>query len=329
MKIEYEILKEDYKKSGIESILKTFWKYLLLILVPPLLIAFIIARDPFEWKIFLVSFFASLLLLLIFLFRKSVVNLYKLVKLIESNPSYTGKKLIVLQNDGLVLGKETQAKYEWNSIQELKDLKSYIIVVFKNKTSITICKKSIDSEEICYFIEKVNAELSVKNAYAHVNRNIYWFGLFGLVPLVGLISGSILLYLGIKRSDKRLKFIGIGSFLVIPLFWFAFPNFRSRTTSLDRSNISLTNKFLNRVVRDLEDYKYANGKYPDNLDEIRQQKQSLNENKLLFRGFFDKRISESLYYKKTDSDYILKSYGPDKILNTKDDIYPKFKPSNK
>lgn len=162
------------------------------------------------------------------------------------------------------------------------------------------------------------------------HKNIYWLGYLGLIPNIGLIIGAVLLIKGFGRSDNNLKLIGIGNILFTPLFWFIFLNFMVNTSVLNKSNIKFTNKFLNEIVRDLENYKYENGIYPDSLAMLRKQNRLLNDNEIFHEfKFLIKPKPNKFYYKRTDSNYILKSWGPDKILNTKDDIYPRYRPKNR
>lgn len=151
---------------------------------------------------------------------------------------------------------------------------------------------------------------------------LYRLGFVGLIPNFGLISGTVLIVQGFIRKDNKMKIIGLAGILFTPLFWYIFLN-----SDFQKSNlIQFTNMQLNTVVKDLEFYKSKNGQYPDSLGQLKLQNKFLNDQEL-FSNEFDlkKQKPARFYYKKLENDYLLKSFGPDLILHTKDDIYPELK----
>lgn len=161
-------------------------------------------------------------------------------------------------------------------------------------------------------------------------NQIYWLGIIGFIPNFGLIIGSILIYLGFKRADNKLKYFGIANILFTPIFWSIIFYFNNNGNLYKNSNIEFTNYYLNEVVKDLAYYKTMNGQYPDSLAELKKQNKFHRDIEVFTEiAFFKKNSPSKFYYKKINDDYILKSYGPDRILNTKDDIYPIFKQAKK
>lgn len=153
-------------------------------------------------------------------------------------------------------------------------------------------------------------------------KSLYKIGFIGLVPNFGLISGFVLLILGFIRKDHRLKIIGFAGILFTPLFWYVFLN-----SDFQKKNLTqFTNIQLNTIVKDLEFYKSKNGQYPDSLVQLKGQNKFFNDQELFNNEFdFKKSKPATFYYKKAENDYVLKSFGPDLIINTKDDIYPELK----
>jgi hypothetical protein len=328
MKIEYNIAKEDYKRALIESLINEFNKRILIIGLLSFVISTVYVGNNFEWDKFIIAFMASALFIIVILFGRSIYNIYKTDKLVKNNPLYFGKKTIVLDNEGIINDTENQTKYLWKSINTIENLTNYLFITFQNNTFLAINKKELSNEDINNFIGRIKSEIPVKNINSNYkkSKNIYWLGLIGFIPNFGLISGAILVFLGFKRKDNKLKLIGLGNLLFTPLFWFLLLQITNNSNFFKKSNIEFTNHFLNEVVKDLEFYKSKNGHYPDSLGELRKQNKFFNDSEMFNENDFLKESkSAKFYYKKIGNDYELKSYGPDKILNTKDDIYPELK----
>ncbi|MES2573385.1 MAG: hypothetical protein V4572_00445 [Bacteroidota bacterium] len=154
------------------------------------------------------------------------------------------------------------------------------------------------------------------------SKTLYKFGFVGLIPNFGLISGGILLLQGFIRKDNKMKMIGLSGILFTPVFWYVYLNSDFHRDHL----IQFTHIQLNEVVKDLEFYKIKKGQYPDNLAELKLQNKFSNDQEFFNSEFnFEKSIPLRFYYKRVENDYILKSLGPDLILNTDDDIYPELK----
>jgi hypothetical protein len=332
MKIEYKLKQEDYKNALIELLRKEFWKRFILIFLISLIISLIISEKPINWKIFIITFLISFLGIMILFFGKSLFNIYKTDDLIKKNPLYIGKKSIFLEDDGIILGKENPTKYDWNSIKSIEDLTNYIIVIFQNNTSITINKKELKNEEITNIIGKIKSKIITSNTVSteKKSKNIYWLGFLGLIPNIGLLIGGILVFMGFKRKDNKLKLIGLASILFTPIFWFLFIQFSNNSETINNSKIKFTNHYLNEIVKDLEYYKSVNGIYPDSLGQLRNQNEFLIDNEMFeSEEILENNKPSKFYYKKVGNHYILKSHGQDLKLNTKDDIYPKFKQPKK
>lgn len=154
------------------------------------------------------------------------------------------------------------------------------------------------------------------------SKSLYKFGFVGLIPNFGLISCGVLLFQGFIRKDIKMKIIGLGGILFTPVFWYVYLNSDFHKKHL----IQFTNIQLNEIVKDLEFYKSKNGKYPDSLPELQPQSRFFNDDQLFTSEFnFKETKPARFYYKKQKSDYVLKSLGPDLILNTEDDINPELK----
>jgi len=154
------------------------------------------------------------------------------------------------------------------------------------------------------------------------SKTLYKFGFVGLIPNFGLLSGTILIVQGFIRKDNKLKIIGLAGIFFTPLFWYIYLNSDFHKGHL----IQFTNHRLNEVVKDLEFYKSKKGQYPDSLGQLKFQNKFFFDEEFFSDEFdFKKSKPARFYYKREKDDYILKSFGPDLILNSKDDIYPELK----
>ncbi|MWB96579.1 hypothetical protein GON26_19630 [Flavobacterium sp. GA093] len=153
------------------------------------------------------------------------------------------------------------------------------------------------------------------------SKSLYKLGFVGLVPNFGLIAGMVLIVQGFIRKDNKMKIIGLSGILFTPLFWFIYLNSDFHKGHLTQ----FTNHRLNEVVKDLEFYKNKKGQYPDSLAQLKPQNKFFLDDEFFSDEFnFKKSKPARFYYKKTEQNYVLKSFGPDLILNTKDDIYPEL-----
>ncbi|WP_298116967.1 hypothetical protein [Flavobacterium sp.] len=324
MKIEYKLKQEDYKNALIELLRKEFWKRIIAIFLIPLIISLIIAEKSINWKIFIITFLISFFGIIILLFGKSLFNIYKTDDLIKENPLYIGETSIFLEDDGIIFGKENPTKYDWSLIKSIEDLTNYIIVILENNTSITINKKELKNEEIANIIGKIKSKIITSNTVSTVkkSRNIYWLGFLGLIPNIGLIIGIILSIIGLIRKDLKLIFIGVIDILFTIVFWTILTfidNSDYFSKSIDKQIIEITQGNLNDLVKQIEFYKIAKGKYPEKLNEIK------NKNSfIIINEIFETEKSIELYYKVKNDKYVLKSFGPDRKINTNDDIYPRL-----
>lgn len=155
----------------------------------------------------------------------------------------------------------------------------------------------------------------------------FLFALLCMVPLVGAIAGVVFIIIGASNRDKILIGTGIGGVLITgvvygTLFYLSF----SRDTSLSRAWDSFASAHLNAAIREVEFYKQINGRYPDNLDEVRSMDTA--NTTFVFDPSKGKGMSmvdtKEFYYSKQDSGYYLFSTGYDNTPFTEDDIYPAF-----
>lgn len=185
------------------------------------------------------------------------------------------------------------------------------------ESSIELIKKnnySIDS--ITQIGDCIKNNQTQKNKQLNINpKNFLWLGLFGFIPNIGILIGIYLIYLGFKINLRKFVLIGILNILFTPLFWFLF----EKSSINQKSNFQFTKFQLNEIVKDIEYYNTKTGNYPDSLGLLKNQNKHFSDIEIFSLESGNK---SRFYYKKLNKKYILKSYGPDQKINTKDDIFP-------
>lgn len=151
----------------------------------------------------------------------------------------------------------------------------------------------------------------------------YWYGVFTIIPLAGLIVGILLLRKGIILKDKILCFIGAMGIILTVAFYIGVIFYSKNSEAGKEQRVQLTEYFLRQVMQDVELYKYEYGHYPDSIQELKiVDKHVLIGDPLSQKGFFSKKLMYFNYKKIDTSHYMLFSSGLDQVPNTVDDIYP-------
>lgn len=153
-------------------------------------------------------------------------------------------------------------------------------------------------------------------------------GCLSLVPLLGFITGILALIFGIisiiqinKKSEKgkSMTLTGLSIGLVGLVLWgiiygslIGSYNKSMKDGTFDKLSESGTKSNLATIVGKIEIYKKENGKYPENLN-------FLDNDKTTFITDF---YGNNFCYKVTENGYDLRSKGKDGKVGTKDDILP-------
>lgn len=327
MKLEFEISKSDYKKAYKEYLIsayrKNIWYYLLISVAAVLSVS----GFPINWTNFIIFCPIILILLILAYSIPSFYNIRKNNKLINSDSKFLGKKIIETSERGFVISTDNPEiinEYMWGSIKRIVNLQNFVFLVLTDKRSILINKATIDNIDIINFIELQKQGKFLVPLRQFKPSNPYAIGLLGIIPNVGVVVGIILLIMGFKRNDKKFIYVGIADIAFTVIFWLLFIQFLRSSGDFKKAEINSTNYLLTELVKEIKLYKNKNGVYPDSLAVLS------SEGKLLFTHevfsdfkLFGKSKEVDFFYQKLHDDFILKSYGPDRLLNTKDDIIPK------
>ncbi|WP_345254488.1 hypothetical protein [Flaviaesturariibacter amylovorans] len=150
----------------------------------------------------------------------------------------------------------------------------------------------------------------------------YLLGLLGLIPFVGAFVGLGLLLYGIFRyKDKWLILIGIFGIVFTVAVYSAMFSITMRTARSGSAFVGMAQMQLNDLVESIEFHKLQYGQYPDSLQQLPKD-QHVRIIDITQTGL--RCANVPFFYKKLGSQYQLCSKGIDKVLGTKDDLYPKF-----
>lgn len=155
--------------------------------------------------------------------------------------------------------------------------------------------------------------------------SIYWWGLLGLIPILGVIVGTILIVIGVVRiKDKILVFIGVCCILfTVAIYALMFLSMGNMLNSpeADKGFAQITQMEINSFVKNVEFYKMQNGSYPDNLEQLQADDKTISiVDPMLLRKTTEGNLN--YHYLKVGNKYNLHSVGIDGLDKTADDIYP-------
>jgi hypothetical protein len=146
------------------------------------------------------------------------------------------------------------------------------------------------------------------------------FGWLSFIPLIGVLFGIVAIIIGSAKKNKRQIFLGMGGILFTiliygSLFYFGFV---AKTGVYADLKVQLVTQIINTDAGQIALYKNQNGKLPTKLSDLGTP----SPTKMLF--LTDPWMTELSYKPNNDGTFELRSAGPDKILNTADDINQTF-----
>lgn len=203
--------------------------------------------------------------------------------------------------------------------KKIISLKDYGFILFRNKTFITIPTKILSEN-----FSEINSKIKFEPKKGIPN----WVYFLTFIPNIGFFAGIVFLIMGIVNKVKKTLLWGIFGIVFTFLFWFVTISISENTDASKKGDIQMSKYQLNEIVKNLTYYKSKNKIYPDSLGQLKKQDEFFNDiDNLSISPFpWKKSKPQKFYYKKVnDTTYILKSIGIDRILNTKDDIYPDLK----
>ena len=102
-----------------------------------------------------------------------------------------------------------------------------------------------------------------------VSKKYYWYGIFTIIPIVGLIIGILLTRKGILLRNRIIFFIGVFGILFTASFFVGGLLYSKYSDVGKAKRVELTRISLNEIMRDIEYYKVQFGIYPDSLEQLK------------------------------------------------------------
>lgn len=154
---------------------------------------------------------------------------------------------------------------------------------------------------------------------------LYFLSVFSFFPILGAISGGIMLALGLTRhKDKWLIIIGAFGISVSVLFFSVILYQTHFSKSVDKQWADISQGEINKIANIVEVYKIKYRVYPDSLEQARLIDPYLSVVDPLQTIRLKFGIKCVYVYKKIGDKYTLYSIGIDHIPRTSDDIYPQM-----
>ena len=146
------------------------------------------------------------------------------------------------------------------------------------------------------------------------------FGGLSFIPLIGVLFGIIAIIIGAVKKTKGQIFLGIAGIIVTILIYGSlyYFGFVANTGVYADLRIKLVSQIISTDAGQISLYKSQHGKLPASLSELGTPSQT---NMYFPTDSWGTNLS---YKPNSDGTFELRSAGPDKILNTSDDIAQTF-----
>lgn len=208
--------------------------------------------------------------------------------------------------------------YRMESIKAVEENDRYVFILQYHRFPLVIPKSFFSANDaISNFIGMIGYR-RMRSAGREPDRikseKIVYWGLLGIIPVLGGIAGIVLLILGILYKSSKLIIVGAIDILLAIIFWVVFVSYLFHwvfnTHPFHDMQKQFTKEELNTAFKDVEFYKLQHGHYPDSLQEVEPFRQ------------------RELFYQKLGDKYWLFAVGEDKQPFTADDIYPTMNPAD-
>ena len=174
----------------------------------------IIPDLPSKLTIVIISY-SFLLLSFFFIMWKSKKNIIAKV--------LTNEFMASTLSTGLEIDTESQAQFSnWEEFKEAEIIKNYFyITTYTSKIYLIPVRCLLSNTEANEFMDQVKFGIfkeSWRNDYRKV-RNLYRWGLLGLLPNIGVIVGIVLIAKGIKYKAQKLILVGLADIILTFIIW--------------------------------------------------------------------------------------------------------------
>jgi hypothetical protein len=275
------------------------------------------------------SYRVSLTLLILlavgFLFPYLILRI-RLFKALRTRPEILESTSFEITESGILIKSDSiTGEWNWKTVKKFEHDGGYIFIKSTNKKQVIFIPDSAfqSVQEADLFFETMLQYYKLATGFQRIKsgKHLYYFGLLGILPNIGLISGFVLLYKGLfTYEDRKLAWIGGAGVLFTIAFWIILSNLVFSETWNLKAKGDYTRCNMNSLVKEIEFFNLQNGTYPDSLSQLRRGGEFL-----ILQDSFNKanKNGEGFFcYRKIRNKYTLYSVGEDGKPNTGDDIYP-------
>ncbi|MFZ1801022.1 MAG: hypothetical protein WAU24_14235, partial [Chitinophagaceae bacterium] len=139
--------------------------------------------------------------------------------------SFSLPQKISLQDEGVnVFTNNENTFWRWETLHKSGIVDDYLFfTLFKNKLFIIPLKCFSSRVEAINFLRVIQNNILKYKGQSKPRkiRNLYYWGLVGILPNFGVVAGIILLVKGFQLKDKKLVLIGIADIHFTIIFWTA------------------------------------------------------------------------------------------------------------
>jgi Type II secretion system (T2SS), protein G len=298
------------------------------------LIGLIAAGQPFKARLFFIAFLVTLVAILILGFwLPYIITIIKLNRSIAKDPLYLEKHKLSTTETGITIESASKTSHRtWPNIHSFGAEGKIINITLADKRVYLLPKRFFASDDqVLDFLGIIQAGIHSPKfalvewpaaAIPQTSKPPYWLGLLCLIPLVGAMAGiGLLLYGLLKYKDKWLSIIGAAGIAWTIIVYSTLFYAGTHASVFKKGFADIAQMQLNSLVKNIEFYKLAHGRYPDSLGQLVQDDKLAPINDPI-QGLKLKRTYFN--YEKVGEKYSLFSSGVDGIPNTKDDLFPQL-----
>jgi hypothetical protein len=329
MEITIETTEQDYISFYRNYALRQrwLWRFSALLISAVILSTFISLSQFYLFNLLWIGIVLSLLFFVFpyFFSIKKLKNGYEL----SFNP--TGQKTYKPFASGIeIIDDATTTFLKYEEIKEIGRMGNFVFILKKTPGYYILPAAYFPSDQVRDHFLKIitNGIANSKGIKAKIPLTFkpgYLIGIICLIPLIGAITGFVLIILGIVHyKDKVFVILGcLGILFTIGFYSYLF-HFTQRSSSVKSAYAEITQGELNDWVKCIEFYRLQKGSYPDSLPQIDTKNSFITiADPLQTSSGNDK--TGTFQYQKVGQKYLLFSVGKDGVPNTPDDIYPNFK----
>jgi VIT1/CCC1 family predicted Fe2+/Mn2+ transporter len=261
------------------------------------------------------------------------------------DPEKSARVKLILTENGLTAIREAETaadsvaeSWRWAIVDYVDNNDRFVFVVLSSRKVLLIPRSSFHSEnEVDNFVGTIRSALArVRGADKEANREadraqarrIAYWGLMGIAPILGAITGLVLFILGVARYKSWLLIIiGVADILFTAVFIGVLIGLSLNGPEFASLNRQRSQSKLNTVFKSVEFYKIQHGHYPDSLKQVEDIQGNVWITDPLSTSFFASKPFD-FYYQNTGDKYWLFSVGEDGKPFTADDIYPMMDPAD-